>query len=141
MAGCWPRKKSKEIRGDLHLAGAVRTSTNPDRWDRESRSDQRGEFGWDEFNDNRGGASRLQCERVGEESCRRRRLLPLGARTILLQRRLRREADVSNHGDAALNECSDDWRHLSAPLQLHGARTSVAQEGARVRCRGGDIYV
>ena len=104
-------------------------------------ADERGEFGWDEFNDDRGGASRLQCECVGEELCRRCWLLPLGACTILLQRRLRREADMSNDRDTTLNERPHDRRHLSAPLQLHNARTSVAQEGTRVGCRGGDIYV
>jgi len=136
-----PRKESKKIRGDLHLARAVWTSANADRWDRESLGDECGKFGGDEFDHDRSGTSRLQGERVGEEPCRRRRFFPLGACTILLQRRLRREADMSNDGDATIDECSNDRRYLSAALKLHGASASVAQEGTRVCGCGGDIHV
>jgi hypothetical protein len=141
MSRCRSSKESKKIGGHLYLARAVWTSANADRWDRESFGDECGKFGWDEFNDDRGGASRLQRERVGEEPCRRRWLLPLGACTILLQRRLRREADMSNDRDATIDECSNDRRHLSAALKLHGASASVAQEGTRVCGCGGDIHV
>ncbi len=66
MTWRWTCKDPEQIRDDLDLARAARSSADADRGNGEPLRDERGEFGGYKFDDNRGGASRLKRERIGE---------------------------------------------------------------------------
>src|SRR5256885_940361 len=132
-----PGKYVEHVVQHQHLAGAPRPGADADRRDAQALRDLLAELGRYRFEHDEARARRLELHGVLDEFLLGVLALALHAVAAELVHRLRREAEVAAHRDAALGEEAYRFGELRAALELDhlGPRGHQLGRAARRRAR------
>ncbi len=117
-------EKAENIVKDEHLAGTGRPRADPDGRDIESFRHAGGEIGGNAFQNDRKATRFLQGQGIVEDRGRLCCLSALHLEAAHPVYALRRQAEVTHHGDFAIDKGADHVDAACSPFEFHGRRAA-----------------